>query len=165
MPIVRPATLEDCAFIAPRLRQADLTEMEALDGGDPYEGIVESFRASPIANVMEHNGEPFAIYGGAPDDLCSDSTVGISWLLGTDALKDHSVWFIRNCRDLLDEVHEHFPTLHNYADVRNTVHIRWLRWSGFTMGELVPRNGTHFVHHWRTKNVHRGSSRNRLYRR
>lgn len=148
---VRPATLEDCAFLAPRLRQADVTEMQALDGSDPYRGLVESLSASHIANVIEHDGVPFAIYGGAPDDMCSDCTVGISWLLGTDDLKRHSTWFIRNCRRLLDEVHEVFPTLHNYADVRNTVHLRWLRWSGFTLGETVPRNGTHFIHHWRTK--------------
>jgi hypothetical protein len=151
MPRLRPATLEDCVFIAQRLRAADRAEIEALDGSDPEAAIIESFSRSVHCNVMEHNGEPFAIYGVTPDELCSDCTKGISWMLGTDDLARHSAWFLRNCAGMLEGMHEHFPLIHNVVDVRNEVHIRWLRWAGFTFGKQYPHNGTHFWEHWRTK--------------
>ncbi|CUA90935.1 hypothetical protein Ga0061061_1171, partial [Chelatococcus sambhunathii] len=84
-------------------------------------------------------------------DRCSHSTLGISWMLGTDDLARHSRWFLRNCGGMLDEMHGHFPTFYNFADERNEVHIRWLRWAGFTFGRRIPHNGTHFWEHWRTK--------------
>lgn len=152
MPSVRPATMEDLEYMAPRLREADVREMKALDGSEPYPALVESFNASVLANVMvDDEGKPFAVYGVAPADWCSDCTVGVSWMLGTEDLKKHSMWFLRNFHWMLDEMHEHFPTFGNFADVRNTVHIRWLKWAGFEFGEKYPRNGTYFWEHWRTK--------------
>jgi hypothetical protein len=141
----------DCEYLAPRLRAADLAEIGALDGSAPLAALIESLSASSLANVMEHNGVPFAIYGVAPEDGCSDCTRGISWMLGTDDLKKHSVWFLRNYRGMLDEMHAYFPVIFNFVDVRNEVHIRWLRWAGFTFGKQYPLNGTHFWEHWRIK--------------
>ena len=151
MPLIRPATLADCEFLAPRLRAADLMEIEALDGSEPLPALVESFNASSLARVMEHQGEPFAIYGVAPSPECSDCTRGVSWMLGSDGLKDHSMWFLRTCRDMLAEMHTHAEVLFNVVDVRNTVHINWLRWAGFSFGQKYPRNGTEFWSHWRIK--------------
>jgi len=150
-PSIRPATLADCEFLAPRLRAADLQEIEALDGSLPLPALVESFDASSLARVMEHNGEPFAIYGVAPAQRCSDYTMGVSWMLGSDGLKDHSMWFLRNCRGMLEEMHTDADVLFNMVDVRNIVHINWLKWAGFSFGQKHPHNGTDFWVHWRNK--------------
>jgi len=151
MPSVRPATMEDLEYLAPRLREADIQEMKALDGSEPYDALVESFNSSAYARVMEHDGKPFGIFGVAPQEGCSDCTYGVSWMLGTEDLKRHTLWFCREHERYLNEMHEHFPIYGNYADVRNTVHIRWLKWAGFKFGRKVPHGGTYFWEHWRTK--------------
>lgn len=152
MPSVRRATMEDLEYLAPRLREADIQEMKALDGSEPYPALVESFNASVLAKVMvDDEGNPFGIYGVAPD-VCSDCTdKGVSWMLGTDDLKKHSLWFCKTHLRELEEMHSYFPIFGNYADVRNTVHIRWLQWAGFRFGRKVPHGGTYFWEHWRTK--------------
>lgn len=153
MPSVRHATMEDLEFLAPRLREADIQEMKALDGSEPYPALVESLSSSVLAKVMvDDEGMPFGIYGVSPSDPeCSDCTVGTSWMLGTEDLKKHSLWFCKNHLRELDEMHDHFPIFGNFADVRNTVHIRWLKWAGFKFGRKVPHGGTLFWEHWRTK--------------
>jgi len=144
--------MEDLEYMAPRLREADVVEMKALDGSEPYPALVESFNASVFANVMiDDEGKPFCIYGLAPHPECSDCTVGISWMLGTEDLAKHSLWFLRNSRRLIEEAHQYFPIFGNFADERNTVHIKWLKWAGFTFGRKVPHGGTYFLEHWRTK--------------
>jgi hypothetical protein len=52
---------------------------------------------------------------------------------------------------MLAEMHTHADVLFNAVDVRNEVHINWLRWAGFSFGQKHPRNGTEFWSHWRFK--------------
>ena len=41
--------------------------------------------------------------------------------------------FLRQSRIELKKVHKEFPVLFNYIDARNTVHLRWLKFMGFTI--------------------------------
>jgi len=155
MPKVRPATEEDLEYLSTRLRPEDITEIYAMDGSTPAKALAESFAHSTLCKVMVTNDdEPFAIYGVGPLDTPIgpfESGAGVSWMLGTEKLASNSMWFLRNCHWMLDEMHEHFPTFGNLADERNTVHIQWLKWAGFEFGRRIPWGGTHFLEHWRTK--------------
>ena len=63
-----------------------------------------------------------------------------SWMLGRDEMLTdvHDKWeFLRQSRIHLANLHAMYPVLFNFVDARNTVHLRWLRWMGFT---FISRN-------------------------
>lgn len=136
-PIIREATLRDCQVLAPILRKADLAEIAAGSGRAPLEALVDCFEGSAQRFTIEADGLPFAIFGGAPLPRYSDYTVGSPWMLGSDALRDHATWFLRETPGIVERVAQHYDILLNVVDVRNVVHTRWLRYAGFTFGEVI----------------------------
>jgi hypothetical protein len=58
--------------------------------------------------------------------------VGQVWMVATDQLLDHQKEFLRYTHSFIDKLHDHYPLLFNWVDARNTVHLKWLKWSGFT---------------------------------
>ena len=86
-------------------------------------------RAEDVAEVKAHSG------------LDPDQAL----LLGTDAMLDDlqdQRTFLRQSKEVLRELHHQFILLFNEVDARNTVHIRWLRWMGFTFVRYRPNYGT-----------------------
>lgn len=122
----------DELFLAPRLRKADLMEIEAASGADPVDALRESAESSaPSCTIIDNEGNIAGMFGCVPD--------GRVWLLGSDALIQNPLrqQFLRECRQYVDALP--YPLLHNVIDIRNKVHIRWLRWMGFTfIGEPFP---------------------------
>lgn len=55
-------------------------------------------------------------------------------MFGSDALTVNPLrsQFLRECRRYLAGMEQLYPVLFNLIDERNTVHMRWLRWMGFT---------------------------------
>lgn len=155
MPSIRKANRMDCYALIPRLREADVQEIEAL-GFTPERGVLGSFDNSEHVFTIEHGGLPIAIFGGA-DDKCSDCTNdrGVPWLLASDGIRDHYVWFVRSSLEIVGMVQQHYGVLHNLVDVRNTLHIRWLKWCGFEMGDLfkIGNKGEEFQYFRRERNV------------
>jgi len=58
--------------------------------------------------------------------------IGSIWMVGTPDLKKISVSFLKNCQGVFKVLKNNFQLLHNYVDARNELHIRWLKWMGFT---------------------------------
>lgn len=143
--------------MAPNLRQADLHEIAAGSGQPPVEALLSSFEGSTERFCIEHAGEPIAVFGGGPLEMCSDSTVtvGVPWMLGTDGISKHWVWFLRNTPEIVNLVQQHYDVLFNLVDVRNEVHIRWLKWCGFSFGKVIPHGqaGEPFQEFIRFQNV------------
>ena len=136
-PKIREATLGDCHALAPILRKADLAEIAAGSGRDPLAALIDSFEGSAQRFTIEAAGRPLAIFGGGPLPRYSDYTVGSPWMLGSDALRDHATWFLRSTPEIVERVARHYDLLLNAVDIRNTAHVRWLRFAGFTMGEVI----------------------------
>ena len=121
--------------IARTIRPEDAAEIQAMAGLGPIEGLVESVAWSDVAYTMMAEDQPVALYGARK--LCKG--VGLVWMIvGTGALK-HTTQFLRNSREYTDRLHDETgcDTLANYTDSRNTLHHKWLRFTGFTFGKEV----------------------------
>ena len=127
----RAAKITDATQLSPRLRQDDLNEIQARSGRDPkivlLEGVVLS---SPCYAIIGNSGAVEGLFGVSPIDEFSGSV----WLLGSEALATPplSKQFLRESRRFVDVLHLRYPILTNLIDERNTLHIRWLQWLGFT---------------------------------
>ena len=126
----RPATLPDCYYMAERLRPADAAEVYAAAGVSPLSALVEGFETSDelVVGADEQN-RPVLMGGvGAGDE----PNAGCVWMLATTDIEKHKVSFLRGCRAWVEEWNKKYPVLFNCVDERNELHIKWLRWLGFT---------------------------------
>jgi hypothetical protein len=134
----RPAIPGDGDWLAPRLREADRAEFLAVAGITPEAGLEDGLAAADAAwTIVSRKGERvgvFGVTGFAPN-------VGLVWLLATPGILPEATTFLRNCRPVVDHLHSLYPALVNWADERNTVHHRWLKWCGFTIFGRSPRFG------------------------
>lgn len=127
---VRPATLEDIEMLAPRLRTADVEEVRAAIGFYSVAYLTQAYLASDPCYVMVgEEGELVGIYGVVPNPVQLNS--GAVWMHCTDDLVKYPFQFLRRCRAEINALHDDYELLFNFIDARNTVHVKWLRWSGF----------------------------------
>ena len=138
---IKVADLLDAKVLAPKLRQPDLDEIQAAVGIPPEESLYESIKLSrekySVWSLDE--SEIYGTFGVVP---VPKSKGGIVWFLGSDDLFDNSkVSFLRNSHFWVDKMMEKYEILFNSVDCRNTVHIRWLKWLGFTFTEVIEEFG------------------------
>nr|WP_052232046.1 hypothetical protein [Methylobacterium sp. ZNC0032] len=126
---IRPASPDDIPFIGSRMRRADVEEITAAADVTPEEALTMGLLHSlePLTAVAP-NGDPVCMFGVGKT---YDPLVGSVWLLGTDAVKENRLSFLRLSKSLTTRFHQDFPVLTNFVDERNTVHIEWLRWLGY----------------------------------
>lgn len=144
--ILRPSIPEDAAELALTMRQADRTEIALAGSASPYDSLMRG-----IVNSVD----PTTVIGPQGDVVAMGGCVqlapnlGCPWLLASDGLLEIKRDFLRDCRPQLIKLHGTFPTLYNEVWDGNTLHIRWLRWLGFTVADT---HGTrpHFLPFWRT---------------
>lgn len=135
MATVRAYRKGDEIELAPRLRAADLMEIDASSSLAPVDCLREGGeKSAPSCTIIDEHDTPLAMFG------VSDG--GRVWLLGSDALVSGKTLrqFISQCRRYVDAI-PNDPPLWNYIDARNEVHIRWLRWMGFTFIRFIPAHG------------------------
>jgi hypothetical protein len=128
--LIRPATYEDCLNLAPNLRQEDKDEAWVSGRYLPEEALIECLRVTPNAKVGVVDGEVICMFG-VTSALRVDT--GMPWMLGSDGIKSVSREFLRRNKEALDEVSVGYTWLNNYVWSKNTTHIRWLKWMGFTI--------------------------------
>jgi len=81
--------------------------------------------------MLGRSGKPVGMWGVVDQG----DGLGRIWLLATDELvtdKPNSIQFLRQAKPWLKAMLERYDVLFNYADARNEVHLKWLRWMGFT---------------------------------
>lgn len=124
-----PARGWHTASLAPRLRQADKDEIENASGNDPFKGLALSVARSDVSYSFLANGIPEIMCGAAK--VIENS--GVIWMLASSALEDCPMAFLRRSNTFLDRLHDETgcEVLSNYTDKQNTVHHKWLRWTGF----------------------------------
>lgn len=137
---VRGSETKDAYPLAPKLRAADLQEIEANVGEDVLTHLERSISVStPCYTVLNVTNQPLAAFGVIPD--CRDADVGKIWLLGSPELVSYPFLFLRHCKTWVESLQREYKVLWNFVDARNVVHIRWLKWSGFTFLRLIETHG------------------------
>ena len=126
--------------LAPRLRMADLQEIQAASGSNPIYALQEGAEHSvPSCTIIGNNGFVAGMFGVLPEK----DGYGRVWLLGSDELvsKPLSRQFLKECRSYLHVMERNYQLLGNLIDERNTVHVRWLKWLGFSFIKRYPAYG------------------------
>lgn len=127
------------------MRQEDLIEIALGGSPGPYDSLMRGLAYSEdCLSVIGEHGEVVAMYGV----VRISPTMGSPWMLGSDALLGIKWVFLRECRRHLQAIHRQYPSLHNHVWEGNSVHIRWLRWLGFTVGG-APSNRPNFLPFWK----------------
>ena len=131
----------DIPVVAANMRQEDVAEVLAGEGRGPKEALLFAFMAGkPCMTICNSKDEPIAMWGVTPDA----GKVGRVWMLGTDELvgdRRIRVRFLREVKAYLKELFKTYAVLWNCVDARNTVHIRWIQWMGFTFVAKHPNYG------------------------
>lgn len=142
---MRPATLEDATWLSSRLRSEDAQEVETSTGRKPEEVLPASFHASDecytVRRVLDGKvlPNPVALFGV--------TSGGIVWFLGSDEVRLCALSIVREAPAWLDYMSRRHPGgLWNYADSRNSLHVRWCYLTGFTLGEPASINGVSFYY-------------------
>lgn len=139
MGYVREYQAGDAAGLAPRLRMADLQEIQAASGLPPITALLEGAELSaPSCTVIGNSGFVAGMFGIVPE-----GTFGRVWLLGSDELVTPplSRQFLRECRSYLAVMERPYLAIGNVIDERNRLHVRWLKWLGFTFINRLPEYG------------------------
>lgn len=118
------------------MRAEDRREVRDGAGMEPLDALLHSLGGE--AYTARDGAGVILMFGTYPTDV---PDTGLVWLLGTERLVDKQTEFLRRCRHVLDILHRRYPLLVNYADARNEVHLRWLRWCGFKVLRTVPVAG------------------------
>lgn len=136
---IYPATRSDAVSLAPRLRQSDKDEMMAAYGVEPMPALLESLKVSDLDMcwAAHLDGDVQVMFG--VNDI-GNATGGI-WMLGTDAIYTHRRNFMRHCLQYLQLMHERYPYLTNFVDVRHQAALRWMRKLGFEAVQFLPEFG------------------------
>lgn len=137
----RPSVPADIPIVANNMRAADLAELRAHDRDSPQETLLCGLLTSkPCMTICKADGTPVAMWGVTPQT----EDVGLAWLLGTeDLVQDRAtrLRFLREVKAQVTKVMRTYRVLWNCVDARNTVHIRWIRWMGFTFIAKHPNYG------------------------
>ena len=128
-PHLRLASEIDCIYLSENLRKEDIQEIQAVTGLPPLLSLLTGLKMSSVPLVIcNADCKPVAMLGVVPNGL-----IGFIWMVGTDDLKKISLSFLRNSKDVCDVLKGKHQILHNYVDKRNTLHVNWLKWMGFTI--------------------------------
>lgn len=136
---VRPYEPRDLRDIVPNLRAADVDEIKAVVGVSPAAALPGCIAASRETLVFGAFDTPVAILG--LQDVIDNPDVGIVWMLTTRHVEEYPFQFLRVVKDYLPLAHKYHPIITNHVDERNTVHIKWLRWMGFSFLRRIERWG------------------------
>lgn len=141
---IREATALDVDYLGDKLRREDVEEAVAGGYKNAYHALCEGLTTSCLCLVLEdpdiaeEERKPAAILGVTNDCLEVSTNKEESivyrpvWMVATDTIVDkYAFKFLRYSREIIDAISTLFGTLGNYADTRNTTHIKWLEWCGF----------------------------------
>lgn len=144
--------LSHAVRMSPHVREADRRELWAGWRSRPEDSLRHGVERSSHCFTAFVNLQPICMVGVVPESLLG--ATGVVWLIGTDALEDHQLGFLRRCRPHLGKIRSMYSYLHNYVSAENAAALRWLKWLGFTVQPAQPfgPDGAAF-HHFEVRDV------------
>ena len=141
---VRKATKEDAISLAPRLREIDKRELVISTGSTDIESILtEGIEISSACFVaVDSDDIPHIIFGVSPTSV---SFTGCVWMVGTEAIKENWRQLLRETRQWVERLSTNYKLLINSVYVKNPIHLRWLKWAGFTFIKVFYVKGEPFA--------------------
>lgn len=140
MPYAIPTDPDHLLVLARNMREADRLELMDGSGSSPLVALEDGYiHSTKCLTILTDQDEVVGVFGVAPSPV--DRLIGHPWMLATDLLDSIKVTFLRQSRKYLDDLAEGYPLLMNCCDKRNTVHIKWLRWLGFSFIREIPEYG------------------------
>lgn len=137
-----PAQVWHAEHMAPRLREGDRLELEAL-GLPPHKALLDSLAWSSAAFTAFVDDTPASMFGVAPRQSLLGSAA-VMWMLGTDLIPLHNYTVLLTSRTFVENCQLSFATLECLVDLRYTASVRWVRWLRFKQEAAVPIGGTMF---------------------
>lgn len=129
MAYYRDAALEDCAILAPKMRQQDAKEVWHSNGASPLEALVMSFKdCEENHTIIDDEGEVIGMFGCG---TVHNTRIGVPWLLASDKLPKITKQFLPQSKEWIESLHDRHDMLFNYVHAENRISIRWLKWMGF----------------------------------
>jgi hypothetical protein len=126
--------LKHVAELSVTMRQEDREEIWHLARSTPEKALRVAYETCTYNRTVLLDGKVALIFGVGGEK----GRVGIPWMLASPLLQKVRKPFLREAKGFLDEMSEGYPVLHNLAWSKNTEHIRWLKWMGFTFLPAVP---------------------------
>ena len=128
----------DAEELAPKLREADLIEVQA-QGHTALEALMNAFnkevaKNSEVYSIIEVEGEEENVIGmfGTCDSPYVEG-YGVAWMLASPELEQYNKSFLRYCRTWVNKIHERYDVLYNLVHCKNSQGMRWLQWCGFNI--------------------------------
>lgn len=147
--IIEPAWHDGVMEISWNLRSEDEREIQAASGMHPSDVLpycinkdTHIWRIPPCQ--YGDNSTLVAVFG-----IDDHGAIGVPWMVATREIEAHQMYFLRRCRQIVNEWSTRWPLLTNCVDARNTLHIKWLKWAGFEFVELIPEWGAAKLPFWR----------------
>ena len=121
---IKPISLEAAYQVASNLRPEDRRECVEGYGIDPIIDIPLASLSGFCRGFTVPNGETAGIVGINDDKI---------WMLCTPAIYQYPIAFVKQAKNFIDSRPE--PYLWNVVDKRNTLHIKLIKFLGFTLHE------------------------------
>lgn len=116
-----------------QLRASDIDEIAATSGLEPDVALTKAVEVSDWWYAVEAPGDGLiAVFGVAPSRLGGElKGVGCPWFLATDAFYKHKISASRLAKKWLTRMHQTYPVLFQFVDVRHSAALDWVAWLGF----------------------------------
>ena len=122
---VKPATISDIVHLAFNCREADKQECLDHTGQVPLLAIYGAFVNTKESYTGFYNDQLVCCYGLIES--------GCIWMCATNYIESVPMTFLKHSKLKLKELFNNYDMIWNYVDARNVVHIKWLKWLGFTI--------------------------------
>lgn len=134
----RVVTEEDISYLAKNARKLDIQEISEMSTLSMEQVITESVKSSSLCASAYVDGELNAILGVCPASDSILNTIGVPWMIGTDAVNKNRKVFCNEYGKIINQMLSEFSLLQNYVDSRNYPAIRFLTKAGFELEEAKP---------------------------
>ena len=146
---VRTATVDDVPNFLKRLRKADRKEILNNSGLLPKQSLIRGINLSKKSFSIVEQGRVLGMFGVATIRSTPNGKIGSPWMVGSDELfKRHVRRFLSEYQEWIAEISRDYYLLENYVFAENTTHIRWIKWAGFELTELIEEFGRGQVPFW-----------------
>lgn len=130
--------MDDVGAIAASMRPADRREIMLLSGQEPKEALTECFEQSEIVRTLAHKNTPLIMYG--------TTRQGIVWGLGSEAIDNHTMGFLRVSREEVELLQGDHGQIYNLVHADNELHLKWVEFVGFEIFDAVVHPSGELVH-------------------